>query len=219
MGLSVPRIQAVETNSVRLRRAFTEATQYVIGLADLVDDSQWSAPALGTWSVRELFVHASRAGSTISAYSDDPTERSLTSAAEYYLAVLDGDGIHEAVAERTRGQAAELDEPVPEYLHRVFAEAEQTLQRTPAGQVLGTLAGGITLEDYLPTRIVELVVHGIDLAVALGVEPQVPREPMKVTLETLAELSVCRPEALDPVVLVRAMTGRGTLPEDSNLLG
>lgn len=193
-------------------------TALLIGLTDQVDDSQWSAPALGSWSVRELFVHASRAGSTITAYSERPAERSLTSGAEYYLAVLDDEGIHEAVAERSRTEASELDEPVPEYLRRVFAEAERTLQRTPASQVLGTLAGGITLEDYLPTRIVELVVHGIDLAVALGVEPQVPPEPMRVTIETLGELAVRRPGALDPVGLVRAMTGRGTLPEGTNVL-
>lgn len=209
----------VETNSVRLRRAFTEATQFVIGLADLVDDSQWSSPALGDWTVRELLVHASRAGSTISAYADEPAQRSLSSAAGYYLAVLGVDGMHEGVAERARAQAEELDEPVPDHLRRVFAEAEQTLQRTPAARVLGTLAGGITLEDYLPTRIVELVVHGIDLAGAIGVEPEVPREPMQVTLETLAELAVCRPGAPDPVVVVRAMTGRGSLPEGTNLLG
>lgn len=208
----------VETNSVRLRRAFTEGTELVVGLADLVEDSQWSSPAVGQWTVRELFVHASRAGSTITAYAGEPGERSLTSGAEYYLAVLEVVGIHEAVAERTRVQASELDEPVPEYLRRVFAEAEQTLQRTPAGQVLGTLAGGITLEDYLPTRIVELVVHGIDLAGALGVDPEVPPAAMRVTLETLGELAVCRPGALEPVDLVKAMTGRGTLPEGANLL-
>ena len=40
-----------------------------------------------------------------------------------------------------------------------------------------------------------------------------------LTLETLAELAVHRPDVFDPVVLVRAMTGRGTLPEGANLLG
>jgi uncharacterized protein (TIGR03083 family) len=209
----------VETNSVRLRRAFTEGTELVVGLAELVADPQWSSPAVGQWTVRELFVHAARAGSTIIAYAGEPSERSLFSAAEYYVAVLEREGIHEAVVERARVQAAELDEPIPEYLRRIFAEAEQTLQRTPAGQVMGTLAGGITLEDYLPTRIVELVVHGIDLADALGVEPDVPAAAMRVTLETLAELAVCRPGTLDPVDVVKAMTGRGTLPEGTNLLG
>lgn len=209
----------METNSVRLRRAFTEGTELIVGLAELVEDSQWSSPAGGEWTVLELFVHASRAGSTITAYAGEPAERSLSSGAEYYLVVLQGEGIHEAVVERARTQASELDEPIPEYLRRVFAEAEQTLQRTPAGQVLGTLAGGITLEDYLPTRIVELVVHGIDLADALGVEPVVPPAAMRVTLETLAELAVCRTGALDPVDVVKAMTGRGSVPEDANLLG
>lgn len=209
----------METNSVRLRRAFTEATQFIAALAGEVGESQWSAPALGEWTVRELFVHASRAGSTIVDYAGEPAARTLGSGAEYYLTVLERDGVHEAVADRARAQAAEVDEPIPAYVERTFAEAEQTLQRTPAGMVLDTRGGGITLEDYLPTRVVELVVHGIDIAAALGVTPEVPVTAMRVTLEMLSELAVCRPQALDPVVLVRALTGRGTLPEDTNLLG
>lgn len=209
----------METNSVRLRRAFTEAALALMDLAGSVGDSQWNAPAVGGWTVGELLVHASRAGSTITTYASESAPRSLTSAADYYLAVLGDDAIHESVAERARAQAAEVDEPVPDYLRRTFEQAELTLQRTPAGQVLGTFAGGITLEDYLPTRVVELVVHGIDLADALGVEPQVPETAMLVTLETLAQLAVRRPGGFDPAVLLRAMTGRGSLPEGTNLLG
>lgn len=209
----------METDSQRLRRAFTEAARNVIDLADEVEESQWTAPALDGWTVRELFVHASRAGSTVTAYAAGTADRELRSPADYYLTALDSDGIHESVAERARNQATELDEPVPAYLRRVFTEAEQTLQRTPSHQVLGTQAGGIALEDYLPTRVVELVVHGIDLAAALGLEARIPAIAMEVALESLAELAVRRPEELDPVDLVNALTGRGSLPEGTNLLG
>ncbi len=209
----------METNSVRLRRAFTEATRNIMDLAERVTDDQWSRIALDEWTVRELFVHTSRAASTITVYAESEAPRSLYSPAEYYLTVLDEPNLHEAVAERARGQAAEVEGTIPEFVQSVFAEAEQTLQRTPASRVLETRGGGITLEDYLPTRVVELVVHGLDLADALGIEADVSTTAMSVTLETLAELSALRPDVLDPVVLVRAMTGRGTFPEGTNLLG
>lgn len=209
----------METNSVRLRRAFTEATRNISDLAGVVTPEQWSRPATDRWTVRDLFVHASRAASTITTYASSGAERTLHSAAEYYLSVLDAQDLHDAVAERARTQAAEIDEPIPEYLARVFAEAEQTLQRTPAAQVLDTRGGGITLEDYLPTRVVELVVHGIDIADSLEVRPEVPDTAMSVTLETLADLCALRADVLDPATLVRTLTGRGTLPEATNLLG
>ncbi len=209
----------METRSVRLRRAFGEATAYVLELADSVDDSGWGEPATDEWTVAELCVHTSRAASTITSYASEPAERELSSAAEYYVAVLADPAIHGPVAQRAKEQAAGVDEPVPVYLRRVFDEADRTLERTHSSAVLGTRGGGITLEDYLPTRITELVVHAIDLADALGVEPAVPETAMAVTLETLAEVSMHRPGTVTPAQVVRALTGRGTLAPDTNVLG
>lgn len=209
----------METRSVRLRRAFSEATAYVLELADSVGEAGWGEPASDEWSVAELCVHTSRAASTITAYASEPAERELSSAADYYVAVLADPAIHASVAERTKEQAAGVDEPVPDYLRRVFGEADRTLERTHSSAVLGTRGGGITLEDYLPTRITELVVHAIDLADALGVEPTVPDTAMAVTLETLAEVCMHRPGSITPDQVVRALTGRGELAPGTNVLG
>ncbi|MCB0951838.1 MAG: maleylpyruvate isomerase N-terminal domain-containing protein [Microthrixaceae bacterium] len=209
----------METRSVRLRRAFSEASRFVMDLADGIDESRWGDPGVGDWTVAELCVHISRAGSTISDYAAEPAERTVMSSTDYYLVVLADASIHSAVAERTKAQAAEVSEPIPEFLRSVFEQAEQTMQRTPSSAVLGSRAGGITLEDYLPTRVTELVVHGIDLADALGCEPEVPATAMAVTLETLADLSMHRPDVLAPADVVRALTGRGNLPDATNVLG
>lgn len=209
----------METRSVRLRRAFTEAARHVVQLVDTIADDQWGQPGLGEWSVAELVVHTTRAGSTIATYAAVPAERQVESPADYYVAALGDDGIHDAVAERTKVQTAELDGPLPDFVRHTFAEAEQVLARTPAQRVLGTIAGGIALEDYLPTRIVELVVHGSDIAVAIGSDVEVPRLPMAVTLETLAEVATVRPTGVDAVQIMRALTGRGSLPDGANLLG
>lgn len=214
----------MESQSARVRRAFGEASSYVLELADCVADDQWDSPAIGDWTLQELFVHTSRAASTITAYADTSVERTLMSGAEYYVAVLADPAIHDAVAQRTHSQAAEVDQTVPEFLASVFNDAENTLQRIPATAVMGTLGGGITLQDYLPTRVVELVVHGTDIAevlAGLGVEriPAPPATALRVSLEAMVELSTRRHDVLDPVLLLRSVTGRATLPEGVNLLG
>ena len=169
----------MESQSARVRRAFGEASSYVLELADCVADDQWDSPAIGDWTLQELFVHTSRAASTITAYADTSVERTLMSGAEYYVAVLADPAIHDAVAQRTHSQAAEVDQTVPEFLASVFNDAENTLQRIPAP----------------------------------------PATALRVSLEAMVELSTRRPDVLDPVLLLRSVTGRATLPEGVNLLG
>lgn len=209
----------MEQSSIRVRQAFSEAAGFVVDLVDSIGEDEWNGPGLGDWTVAELVVHASRAASTVVAYADTPAELTMDGAAEYYVGVLGTEGVHEAVAERARLQATEIEGSLDQYVRAAVAEAEQVLSRTPANQVLGTLAGGIRLVDYLPSRVVELVVHGIDLADALGREVHVPAVAMEVTLETMADLAVARPHVVDPAQIVRALTGRGELPADANLLG
>lgn len=209
----------MEQSSVRVREAFKEAAGFLVDIVDSVSGDEWDRPGLGEWTVAQLAVHASRGASTIATYAARPGELELGSAAEYYAAAMGLEGIHADVAARTVDQAAAVEGPIADYVRDAVDDAIEVLSRTPADQVLGTFLGGIRLIDYLPTRIVELVVHGLDLADALGREVDVPRSAMAITLETLGDLAVERPDLLDPTRIVRAITGRGTLPESANLLG
>jgi len=210
----------MEARSLEVRAAFVEASEFVLATIDAVADDQWGAPGLGEWTVRELAVHATRAWSTVIQYADAPGGLTLANPSAYYTAVLgSADDLHAQVAQRTREQAASIDEPVAEHAHRLFHDAEEVLERTPADHVLGTFAGGIRLVDYLPTRVVELVIHGIDLCDAIGRPVAVPPASMELTLEVLVDLATERPGAVDPAHLVRALTGRAPFPGDLNLLG
>jgi uncharacterized protein (TIGR03083 family) len=209
----------MQTRSMRVREAFGEASEFLVAVVDSVGEDQWDLPAIGEWNVAQLAVHASRGASTIVAYAAEPAELTLESAADYYSRAMSLEGVHQAVAERTIEQAAAVREPIPEYVRAAVAEAIEVLSRTPADQVLGTIVGGIRLVDYLPTRIVEVVVHGLDLLDAIGAEAEIPRRAMAITLETLGDLAVVRPDVVDPAMIVRAITGRGSLPEGTNLLG
>ncbi len=74
----------------------------------------------------------------------------------------------------------------------------------------------MTLVDYLPTRIFELSVHGLDLARALTlVEPAGLEPGIRASLELAGQLAADSPSA---TTLLLALTGRGGLPPDFTLL-
>jgi hypothetical protein len=76
-------------------------------------------------------------------------------------------------------------------------------------QVLTTIAGGMRLRDYLPSRTFELTVHTADLAAALSVPAEVPPAAAAQSLHLLADLAVTQ-DAAAPLLL--AATGRPTPP-------
>jgi hypothetical protein len=67
------------------------------------------------------------------------------------------------------------------------------------------------LADYLPTRVVELGIHTLDLQRATGQPMALPASAAAVVLGTLAELA-------DVPTLLMAMTGRQPLPDGFNVL-
>jgi hypothetical protein len=84
----------------------------------------------------------------------------------------------------------------------------------PAG-LLTTLAGGMRLDDYLPTRTFELAVHTGDLATALGLPLEVPASAATQALRLVSELAVRSGQA-GPLLL--AATGRTGLPRGYSVL-
>jgi len=82
-------------------------------------------------------------------------------------------------------------------------------------ELVTTIAGGMRLGDYLPTRTFELAVHTADLATALGVPPEVPATAAAQALHVVADLAVADGLA-GPLLL--AATGRPGLPAGFSVL-
>jgi hypothetical protein len=82
-------------------------------------------------------------------------------------------------------------------------------------ELVTTIAGGMRLGDYLPTRTFELAVHTADLATALGLPPQVPATAAAQALHAVADLAVADGRA-GPLLL--AATGRPGLPAGFSVL-
>jgi hypothetical protein len=76
--------------------------------------------------------------------------------------------------------------------------------------------GGVRLSDYLPTRTFELVVHGIDIARAAGIDPAPPLPALRSSAVLAAELAV---DNDDGVRILEALTGRGALERGFTVLG
>ena len=150
--------------------AFRESAHWWRSLVGGVDDHQWDLTALGEWTVRELVAHGARAFKTVSEYIEgeakDPTR--ISTAAEYFRVVLAEQTPHIHIANRARQEArAETDWITATDKH--WAAAELVVSNVPADTDVHLFVGEMELGQYLATRVVELVVHGTDLAEAIGI--------------------------------------------------
>ncbi len=192
-----------------------EATAAVVGSPEVA--AAWSAPsALADYRVGELAAHTlvatarlelvlgeeQRPGATVvdlpTFYGtnrvDDP---SITDAGHHPLI--------RAVAGESAGRG-------PEAVARELRSTLDRLRPALAGADLGRLVsvlnvrnGATPLEEYLRTRVVELVVHGDDLAASVGLPYEVPPVAADVVLDACLALARARSGDLD---VVRAFVRR-----------
>ena len=189
--------------------AFREASEWFLSVLRTIGDDQWGAPALGEWTVLELAAHASRAYATVADYLAPQGDIDVGSAAEYFRRAMPDAAVNADIAERGRREARALaDDPV----RSIEARAAQTfalIEDAPVGSVCVSRGGTIALGDYLATRVVELSVHTLDLADAVGLEhAEPPPLAAHVAISVLGALA----SSPSPSVLLRALTGRVPLP-------
>ncbi|GGB99120.1 maleylpyruvate isomerase N-terminal domain-containing protein [Cellulomonas carbonis] len=196
------------------RAAFAEAAAWFLDVAEHVGD-RWDRPALGEWDVRALVGHTSRSLLTVEEYLRVPADRAdVVSSADYYRATR-AMSVGPAVARRGRDAGHALGDDPVRSVAVIAARVLPLLDETDGTELVTTLAGGIRLADYLPTRTFELVVHTLDLGAALGLSVEPPAGPAALVVRLLGELAV-EQGRVGPLVL--AATGRAHLPEGFTLL-
>ncbi len=158
-------------------------------------ETSWS----DEWRVLDLIGHGNHANVLPVEYYERPVP---VAGPEYFLP--------ENIAERGRRAVRELgDNPVaavPAASDRVLA----TVASAPDGALVGTPFGEQMLATYLRARTPELVLHGFDL----GTDIKVPADALVECGVSLVGLAVSRGHGLD---VVRAFSGRGTLPPGLNV--
>ena len=203
-------------DSARVRDAFAAAADYFVATVARVPADGWDRPGLGEWSVRALVGHTSRALLTVETYLAAGAARvDVPGPVEYFMVALAPTVDHSAIAERGWQAGAALGDD-PAGAVRILAErVVARVQRAADTDLMGTPAGGMTLSAYLPTRVFELAIHTLDLAMALDVAGSLPDATAALTLDLVAALA--RRHGRDTELLLAA-TGRGALPAGYTVL-
>lgn len=153
----------------------------------------WSEPSsLPGWTIGGLTGHLVRGVATVARYLDQPTPpRGPEMDAVDYFDTLDlrGEDFSQAVIQRGDEEAADGPVMVAE---RVAAWVDSLEERLPGlavdRRVAALDAFALTLDEYLKTRLVELVVHHADLAVSLDV-PEMPAGARAIAIDVLVALA------------------------------
>ncbi|CAN5494918.1 maleylpyruvate isomerase N-terminal domain-containing protein [soil metagenome] len=191
---------------------YRTAAQTFADLVRRIPPDRWDGPGLGEWDLRSLVGHTSRSLTTVITYLDLPAAHvDIAGPEEYYLVVAriaaaEGEGVLErgrrAGAELGENPAAAVDALVDEALVKLEGRGDQLIT------VIG--GSGMRLYAYLPTRIFELAVHGLDIAEATGLDFVMPDQMCAAATKLGAGIAVAMGHG---ETLLRALSGRGTLPQ------
>lgn len=201
------------------RTALSEASDWFLAVADAITPEQWLQPGLGEWTVRETVAHTARAFVTIEEYLGLPATIEIDSAGVYFAAGMTDPAVHQAVADRGRAAGAELGDGAE--LHQLADRVHALVAGADDDQPIATRLGGLAFSEYLRTRVLELTVHTLDLVDALGLrgeQSDPPASAAKVTVDLLVEVAEARGPA-NSAAVIRALTGRRSLPPGFNVLG
>ena len=165
------------------RAAFLDATataQHLLERRELAE--RWGQDSvLPQFGVAALAGHLLRGMTTVEQYLDGPEpDEAGISAARYFHTVIRSADISDPAHQAIRNRGADAAAGGPAALAAEARAARERLASRLAGVGAGRrlrVAGGLvmTLDEYLRTRVVELVVHADDLAASLGVELAPPR--------------------------------------------
>ena len=170
--------------SERIREAFLAAAAEARGLiASRVVAAKWNEPsALEHLTVGAVAGHLARAVFVVVGYLDatdpdlavEPT--GLLSADGYFERVLaaaadSAQDVHAGIRSRAAEEAAEGQEALLARLDATVQELDARFAVEPDARAV-TVAAGLVLplDEYLVTRMIELVVHSDDLAASAGLE-------------------------------------------------
>ncbi|WP_100444349.1 maleylpyruvate isomerase family mycothiol-dependent enzyme [Glycomyces xiaoerkulensis] len=206
MAASVPLL-ALRAESARLAAILRGLT-----------DRQWTAPTRCTpWDAAALVAHITMTLERLGPMLDaDPPARAEVDAAGYYRPdhryAPETNAIRiDAAAERAAAGPAALTAA----FDRTRSQVAGRCAREPAGRTVTTRHGDpMTLADFLTTRVVEVAVHGIDLADAVGL----PRWTTAPAAGVVADLLLGDGDRLDrlgwnPVGFIAKATGREAMTD------
>ncbi len=200
------------------RSTFLESAEAARALlANPAVATRWNQPsALEAMTVASLAGHLLRSVTTVAGYLAEapPGLDNLIDPPGYLLSIdglssPDGPALDSELHEAIRRRAADAAQDGPDQLlaqwDAAVEELSGRLATEPPTRAVRVLEGRVMLvDDYLVTRLIELLIHGDDLAVSIGAEtPSFPDVAWQRVIDTLTAVAVRRH---GPRAVVRAMT-------------
>jgi hypothetical protein len=187
-------------------------------LADPAAGRRWDdASVLEQMTIGDLCGHLMRSATNVVRYMSEPQGPDvgpLLDAPGYLLSIdglsspegpdLDSE-LHSDIRHRAAVDAADGSEAVRRRWDEATEELSRRLGEEPATRIVTVLDGRrMLVDDYLVTRLVEMLVHSDDLAMSLDVPlPDFPPAAWQAVLGCLTEVALRRH---GPLAVVRAMT-------------
>ncbi|MGN5379303.1 hypothetical protein BIV25_25645 [Streptomyces sp. MUSC 14] len=208
-------------DSARTRAAVLGQLGHVREAVRGLDPGRLALPTrLDGWTVRDLVAHIGMAVTAVHRALDHPAPpRQDATVVQWPFATA---ASASAIDAFTRGLAAEHPD-LDAYLADVDASLRTLLAGHPGSRLLLTNAGALTLDDYLVTRAVELVVHTDDLNAAVpGLDVPYDRQALAAATRLLADALAAKAPGgstevrVPPYAVVQCVEGprhtRGTPP-------
>lgn len=189
---------------------FETSAAAFVRLLSRIGDDQWTLPGLGDWDVRGLAGHTSRAILTVETYlaAEEPAGATVPDALAYYAALAGNVGDPAAVARRGVEAGAALGDRPEETARDALRRATALLAEQRPGRLVAIGPHAIALDEYLRTRVLELVVHTIDLSRATGVPHELPAPAVEASCALTGALAARGGRAEE---FLMAVTGRERL--------
>ncbi|MFG3714751.1 maleylpyruvate isomerase N-terminal domain-containing protein [Micromonospora sp. NPDC047730] len=200
----------------RVRAAFRDECARLGEVLRGVDEADLDGPTdCRPWTVRELLAHVrTGAGRLVDMLAAPAPPRAEVDAAAYYGAAKFTPPVDASRIDSGRREARELDGPalVADF-DRAWRDALAAVDAQPPGRVVRTRHGdAMALAEFLRTRVVEVGVHGLDLAAALDREPWLTPTAAEVVAGLLTGGRPVPAElGWDRLTLIRRATGRADL--------
>lgn len=172
---------------------------------------RWHGPSpLARMTMGDLTGHLARAVMVVPGYLDTVGDGPTVDAAGYFLALeglrrpdLDGDLATGVRARATEAAAGGLG-AVRSAWDEARAELGVRFSREDGDRTIAVRGSSMHLDDYLATRLVELVVHADDMAA--GLDADLPEFDDEVTGTVVAVLWEMARRTSRPLEIIRAMT-------------
>lgn len=187
--------------------AFAREAERVEHTLRNVGTHDWARPGLGEWNLAELVFHLTRQADLLAAYLDRPLSAE-TAAVDRYAYLRGAAAMAGDVAARAREGAAQAD---PTTLPERFAAASRrsVASVTAADALIETIMGPMRTDEFAATRVVELVVHHMDVRRALDLPPDADPLAAQLAAGVLeGMLDGARPRNLGRTRFILAATGR-----------